>query len=122
MQFSKRPENVSQFQRIPRVHQRLGNYDGHRLWCVGVRLWLGSLSLSEPCLFLSEQAKKPAGSLASASDGRRSALPQHGVNSTNRHVAPIIKWWPKSTNIGKTLPPEACESPNFQTAPSLLER
>jgi hypothetical protein len=44
---------------------------------------------------------------------------QHG---TNRHVAPMIKWWPKSTNIGKTLPPEACESPYLQPAQSLLER
>jgi hypothetical protein len=73
-------QNVSQFQTIPRLHQRLGNYDGHRLLCVGVRLWLGSLSLREPCLFLSEQAKKTAGSLALASDGSRSALRQYGVN------------------------------------------
>ena len=45
-----------------------------------------------------------------------------GSTCTNRHVMPILKWWPKSTNIGKTLPPEACESPYLQIAPSLLER
>src|SRR3954471_22349415 len=80
MRFFLTPENASQFQRIPRFHQRLGNYDGHRLWCVGVRLWLGSLSLSEPCLFLPEPAKNLPG--ASRWPSMEAGVPYVNTEST----------------------------------------
>ena len=46
-------------------------------------------------------------------------LSEQGPTKVQSDV-PSCDWWPKSTNIGKTLPPDGCESPSVRTALPLL--